>query len=80
MDKKYQVEICIARFNTGGVWDDYYGDYIEAKNATEAIDLFLTWCVENGAEEMVNELTKYEIRARQIDGENNEWEYGNEIL
>lgn len=50
--KKYDVEM-----NINGMWDNIVGDYIEAENEEEAIDLAKTWCIENGMEpEQVEEL------------------------
>lgn len=43
--KKYDVESGTSYYEE---LDNYYGDYIEAETAEEALDLYQTWLQENG--------------------------------
>lgn len=41
--KKFIIEYL---YEEEGQWDDMYGDYIDAENAEEAMELFLDWARE----------------------------------
>lgn len=45
--KKFIVE---SRRDCNEIYDNYYGDFIEAETEEEAIDLYISWLIENGCE------------------------------
>lgn len=45
--KKFIVE---SRRDYNEIYDNYYGDFIEAETEEEAIELYKAWLIENGCE------------------------------
>lgn len=60
--KKYMVE---SRKDYTEIFDNYLGDYIEAENSEEAMELYKTWLVENGCDPEEVENWEYRITEKE---------------
>lgn len=58
--KKYMVE---SRKNCLEGFDNLVGDYVEAENSEEAMELYKTWLVENGCDP--EEVENWEYRTTE---------------
>ena len=58
--KKWMVE---SRKDYTEIFDNYAGDYIEADNEEEVIELYKAWLVENGCDP--EEIEEWEYQAKE---------------
>lgn len=58
--KKFNVE---SRKDYTEIFDNYCGDYIEAKTEEEAVELYKQWLIENGCES--EEVEEYEYNVSE---------------
>lgn len=58
--KKYNVE---SRRNYTEDFDNWAGDYVEADNEDEAVELYKAWLVENG--EVPDDVEEYEYQVNE---------------
>lgn len=56
--KKFIVE---SRRDYKEIYDNYYGDFIEAETEEEAIELYKAWLIENGCEPDEIEEWQYQV-------------------
>ena len=60
--KKYMVE---SRKDCTEIFDNYLGDYIEAENSKEAMELYKAWLVENGCDPEEVESWEYKVTEKE---------------